>query len=229
VEKSINRKRSEKRIKMIMERVPIDYNDPHWTRPYYEADIDSSYVEHQFTSTGRTDSPFLTGIEQGYIRSPVLTYSDLLLGRTDKNVPPVTISVGLTRQYPNSVNIHSSGIDFNKYFQLAENVITGAKSNLTTCDLVHDIFKDHDICFGPGAGPSHDVVREKKKGLRHRKRSQITRIKTRIRKQQNAKGIWGDPDIYRSFLQATTLSHQTSDSHIQAGEDLSLPLNTSPF
>jgi hypothetical protein len=218
----LRQKRSETKIKMIAERSNVQYNSNDWMPPYREARDDSSFIRVPMDISYPPPAPFLTGDESGYLQIPILTYSDQLLGRTQETLPPVTARVGLKKQYPNDVQILSSGFNFDNLFQLAENVVTSRKDP----KLVPVIMDDHIARFGSAVTESPgSIIGPRRVRLVKRIRTQLTRIKYRFRQLQKANGIFGPPDVYRAHIKATTKYH--SSHYVQAGEDLSLPRITS--
>jgi hypothetical protein len=219
----LRQKRSETKLKMIKGRTNV-YNPDDWNPPYREARDDSSFIRIPMDVTYPPPAPFLTGGESGYLQVPILTFSDLLLGRTKETLPPVSTRVGLMKQYPNQVQILSSGFNFDNLFQLAENVVTDRKDPI----LVPHILDDARARFGSRDGdPTVSIIGPRQDRLVKRIRTQLTRIKYRFRRLQFANGIFGPPDNYRAFIKATTKHH--SSYNVEAGEDLSLPCITQPY
>jgi hypothetical protein len=218
----LRQKRSETKLKMIMGRTNV-YNPDDWNPPYHEARDDTSFTRIPMNVSYPPPAPFLTGAESGYLQVPILTPSDLLLGRIKENLPPIAAKVGLMKQYPNQVKILSSGFSFDNLFQLAENVVTGRKDPR----LVQHILDDARARFGSHDGePTPSIIGPRQERLVKRIRTQLTRIKYRFRKLQSANLMFGSPDNYRAFIKA---KYPPSSYYVQAGEDLSLPCNTKPY
>jgi hypothetical protein len=219
----LRQKRSETKLKMIMGRTNA-YNPDDWNPPYHEARDDTSFIRIPMNVSYPPPAPFLTGGESGYIQVPILTPSDLLLGRVKETLPPISTRVGLMKQYPNQVQILSSGFNFDNLFQLAENVVTGRKDPI----LVPHILDDARARFGSRDGePTPSQIGPRQDRLVKRIRTQLTRIKYRFRQLQFASGISGPHDNYRACMKANT--NYKIFRNVQAGEDLSLPCNTKPY